>query len=89
MSRVGPNNRAWTPDDVENWYETEGTAKPQGLPALTQRDQNPLRKIGKALSSIGTARNGQIRKMEDAARFAAAMRGRFKTRKGCEEMRFT
>ena len=96
MVKIKVNSRPWTLTDVENRYETEGTMGSQCLPTFSQKDWAPLRMIGRVLRTIGTssfkiykhptACVGEVLRIEDAARFVVAMRGRFKSRKACRDL---
>ena len=94
----GPNRREWDLQDVENWFETEGSVGDRKKRIyFSQKDDEPLKRIRRALlKELGIkkcpiipagAGGWQIwLPLEESARLAKALLPRVKTRKAWRDL---
>jgi hypothetical protein len=93
-----PNLREWDLQDVENWYETEGSIGRRNKNIqLTQKDREPLERICRALGRGLGIVNCPIHQsgkdayqlqlpIEESANFVRYFKDRVKTRKAKADM---
>jgi hypothetical protein len=92
-----PNHREWDLQDVENWYETEGSIGRKNKKVLfSQKDRRPLEEIGRVLqrelgfercpiSQMSSGYNLQL-PIEESAKFVGFFKGRVKTAKAFQDL---
>ena len=98
-SRYHQNLRNWDLQDLENWFETEGSvAKRTGVVLITQKAREPLQKLRGALKKHAGLVGCPILKsganayairlgVEDSARFVMAFKKRVKIAKALKDLR--
>ncbi len=92
-----PNQRKWDLQDVENWYETEGSVGRMHKKILfSQKDRRPLEEISEVLrrelgfkkcpiSRMSSGYNLQL-PIEESAMFVKFFKGRVKTSKALRDL---
>ncbi len=93
-----PNHREWDLQDVENWYETEGSVgRMHKKIRFSQKDRRPLEEICKVLrrelgikrcpiAQMSSGYNIQL-PIEESAKFVKFFKGRVKTAKALRDLK--